>query len=237
MPVQSHDSSRLIETACSSHGGLDAWSKVASFHGSFRALGGAIPFLKGLAATFDRPTTFSVYPHERRTVFHDYPSLDRETAFDGTTSPARMIVSAPRAPQSEQPNYRRRFQGIAKWRRWNPTDAAYFFGYALLTYFSVPFMLKDCEVLKVRRNAITVRLPPHLESHCQVQRFWFDPQGMITRHDYCADVLGKVFRGAHYSADFADVQGIKLARARRVVPRLGIVPFPFTVLSAALAFD
>jgi hypothetical protein len=147
-----------------------------------------------------------------------------------------MLVSSG-GEQAELPNYRRRFHGVDKWRRWNPTDAAYFFGYALLTYFSVPFMLKDCEILRSRRNAITVRLPAGIESHCPVQTFWFSPDGMITRHDYAAEILGTIFQGAHYSTDFKDVQGVKLAQTRRAVPRLGVVPLPLTVLSAALSFD
>jgi hypothetical protein len=148
-----------------------------------------------------------------------------------------MVISSPGERQLELPNYRSRFHGFAKWRRWTPTDAAYFFGYSLLTYFSVPFVLKDCKILRAGRNAITVRLVPALESHCQVQTFWFDPQGMLTRHDYAAEILGRIFHGAHYSTDFTDVQGVKLARIRRVVPRLGVVPLPIAVLSAALAFD
>src|SRR3954468_15898940 len=226
MSLPPEDSSRLIEVACSSHGGLDAWSKVQSFQGSFRRLGGAILVIKGLGATFDMPTDFSVYPHERRTVFHRYPSSGHETTFDGTAAPARMLISSGGERPLELPNYRRRFHGFAKWRRWRPTDAAYFFGYSLLTYFSVPFILKDCEVLRARRNAVTVRLGPRLESHCQVQTFWFDSQGMLTRHDYAAEILGRMFHGAHYSKDFTHVQGVKLARARRVVPRLGIAPLP-----------
>lgn len=235
MASSSQHSSRLIEAACSSHGGLDAWLRVKSFEGSFRRLGGPIPILKGLGATFECPSDFSVYPHERRTVFHNYPGVGHETAFDGTTTPVRMLVTVPSDERSEHPNYRQRFHGLGKWRRWNSTDAGYFFGYALLTYFSVPFILRDCEIVGARTNAITVRFPSSLESHCQVQTFWFSSRGMITRHDYCAEILGKIFTGAHYSDDFADVQGVKLAQTRRAVARLGRVPLPFTVLSAKLS--
>jgi hypothetical protein len=237
MAFSSQHSSRLIDAACASHGGLEAWRKVDSFRGSFRQLAGPIPVFKGLGATFDSPTDFSVYPHQRRTVFHNYPSVGHETTFDGSIEPVRMLVSMPGEERAAQPNYRSRFNGFAKWRRWDPTDAGYFFGYALLTYFSVPFILRDCEVLRASKDAVTVRFPSSLESHCQVQTFWFSAQGMITRHDYSADILGKIFTGAHYSANFADVQGVKLARTRRAVARLGRFPLPFTVLSATLSFD
>jgi hypothetical protein len=237
MPTRSLDASHLIDAACSFHGGLDAWLNVNAFQGSFRRLRGAIPMLKGLGVTFHMPSTFSVYPHQQRTVFHNFPSVDHETTFDGTTSPVRLLVTSPHE-ERELPNYRERFRGFAKWRRWSSADAAYFFGYALLTYFSVPFMLKDCAILRTTKTSVTVRFPSAFESHCQVQTFWFGSEGMLARHDYTADILGQVFRGAHYSADFKDVQGVKLAQTRRVVPRVGIVPLlPFTALSAALSFD
>ncbi len=231
------DSSELLELACAAHGGLDTWLNVHAFHGSCRHLGGAIPLFKGLGTTFDAPGAFSVYPHERRTVFHDYPKAHCKLTFDTATSPARILVSSPFDQQTVLPRYRDRFLGLAKWRRWTPTDAAYFFGYALLTYFSVPFILTDCDVLRCNRNAITVRFPLEIESHCQVQTFWFAANGTLTRHDYTADILGSVFRGAHYSSDYVDVQGVKLAQTRRVVPRVAIVPLPLTVLSAALSFN
>ncbi len=236
MALASGMSVPLIGAACSSHGGLDAWSKVRSLEGRFSRLGGPIPIFKGIGATFEMPTAFSVHPHERKTVFHDYPRLGRTTVFDGTTAPVRMLVFTQDGERAELTDYRRRFRGIGKWRRWNSTDAAYFFGYALLTYFSVPFLLKDCEVLRARKDAVTVRLPLMFESHCEVQTFWFDSNGLIVRHDYSAEILGKVFSGAHYSSDFAEVQGLKLARARRVVPRLGLLPLPLTMLSATLSF-
>jgi hypothetical protein len=229
--------SPLIEAACSSHGGLNAWSKVESFNGRFSRLGGPIPLFKGMGATFEMPTAFSVHPHERKTVFHDYPHRGRRTVFDGSTAPVRMLVFTPNQERSELPDYRQRFRGLGKWRRWNSTDAAYFFGYALLTYFSVPFLLRDCEVLRAKKDSVTVRFPATFESHCEVQTFWFDSNGLIARHDYSAEILGKVFSGAHYSADFTEVQGLQLAQARRVVPRLGSLPLPVTVLSATLAFD
>lgn len=124
MPARLVGPSTLIEAACSSHGGLDAWLKVRSFEGAFRKLDGPIPIFKGIGATFDRPSAFSVYPHQRKAVFHNYPSVERETTFDGTISPARMLVVSRRAPRVELPNYRARFHGLTKWRRWSPTDAA-----------------------------------------------------------------------------------------------------------------
>lgn len=237
MAASSLRSLRLIEDACSSHGGLETWLRVESFDGSFRRLGGPIPSFKGLGATFETPTNFSVYPRQRKTVFRDYPNVGYETAFDGSTTPARMLISGPGADRSELRNYRRRFQGLAKWRRWNSTDAGYFFGYALLTYFSVPFILRDCEILEMRGNAVTVRFPSTFESHSRLQTFWFGSDGRIARHDYCAEILGKIFTGAHYSTDYTDVRGVKLARKRRVVARLGRLPLPFAVLSAMLSFD
>jgi|GEM_PF-168825 len=55
MLLQLSNSSRVIEAACESHGGLEAWLNVHSFRGSFRKLSGAIPVFKGLGKTFDMP--------------------------------------------------------------------------------------------------------------------------------------------------------------------------------------
>jgi hypothetical protein len=41
---------------------------------------------------------------------------------------------------------------VAKYRRWSPIDALYFFGYALWHYHVLPFALAEAQFLRVLRR-------------------------------------------------------------------------------------
>lgn len=226
----------LITASCESHGGMSQWLSTETICGSFTSLGGSIPRLKGLGFSFTAPGAFSVHPHKQRVVFGDYPTVGDRVAFQGAAGGASMTLTPATGEQTSYPKYRQRFRGVRKWRLWGPLDAAYFFGYALLTYYSVPFILSRCEIVGVHPARVTVRFPDEFETHCQAQSFWFDSKHLLTRQDYTADVLGSVFRGAHHSNDFVEVNGLTLARSRQVCVRLGRVSLPLVVLSATLSF-
>jgi hypothetical protein len=228
----------LIDASCESHGGLARWRSVEAIAGTVLALGGPIPRMKGLGLTFPAARSFRVHPHEQRVVFADYPSAGDRVIFQGGPDGASMALQVDGGAPSWHAHYRAEFAGLRKWRFWAPLDAGYFFGYALLTYLSVPFMLGRCDVAAWDERSVTVRFPADFDTHCRTQTFWFGSGALIVRHDYTADVLGSAFHGAHFSSDFAAVGGLKVARTRRVRPRLGRnIVLPVTVLAARLSFD
>lgn len=227
----------LIERACAAHGGIETWERTMRITGSIRSLGGPIPRLKGLGVTYEAPGRFRVHPHEHSVEFLGFPGPEEQTVFcyrGGHAGIARRHRNA----ETFTARFRERFLGLRKWRLWGPEEVAYFLGYALLTYVSVPFLLRELRVLRADESSVTVRFPESFESHCAVQRFEIGTGDLIARHDYTADILGAVFHGAHLSSDYVSADGLMLARKRRVTPRvLGRVRLPIAVLSADLAFD
>ncbi len=135
----------------------------------------------------------------------------------------------------ESKEHRRTFTGLAKYRRWSVLDALYFFGYALWHYHVLPFTLSDAQLLRILKRhgepeGIDVLFPPHVQTHCQRQQFYFGADGRIVRHDYVADVIGAWARGAHFWERYERSNGLLIARRRRVVGRVGRRPTPLSVL-------
>ena len=117
---------------------------------------------------------------------------------------------------------------------WGPLDALYFFGYALANYFSLPFLLASTRLVRMRPNGVVVDFPSGFDTHSRRQAFHFDRSGLLYRHDYTASVVGFWATGSHFSTDYADIDGLWLARRRRVRARLGRLATPIPVLHARL---
>jgi hypothetical protein len=102
--------------------------------------------------------------------------------------------------------------------------------------------LRDAEPLALRRTgrpgrdddgfALTVRFPPSLHTHSPVQTVYFALDGLIVRHDYAADIVGRLARGAHFWRDYVTVEGLPIASRRTVYARLGRLPLPLVALDA-----
>jgi hypothetical protein len=99
---------------------------------------------------------------------------------------------------------------------WYPEHVAYFFGYAWTNYLSLPFLLPDLELVAAQvrgaRHSYCVRFPEGAHTHSPLQR--------------CA----------HYSWDYTNYRGIRLAGRRSARPRLGPFALPLNGIGARLAF-
>ncbi len=219
----------LIARAIARHGG-ERWSQIERLTLRPRALSGLVPWMKGNGRTFGLPARAELEPQRARATFFDYPRAGEVGIFDAGR------VALGEAPPAER---RARYRGFRKWRRWQPLDALYFFGYALTHYHAMPWTLRDAEPLALRRTgqddgsfALTVRFPPSVHTHCPVQTVYFAADGLIVRHDYVADIAGAWARGAHFWRDYLTVGGIPLATRRTVYARLGRRPLPIVALDA-----
>jgi hypothetical protein len=72
------------------------------------------------------------------------------------------------------------------WHAWDTLDLMYFLGYAFWNYFSLPYQLTrdDIDWREVRPGVLEAHYPPELPVHSRVQRFYFDPDGLLVRNDY-----------------------------------------------------
>lgn len=227
----------LLDRAVERHGGWAAWEALRSLTLTMRHLSGLVPSVKGLRRTFPQPGRAEVFPREYRAVFHDYPTAGQRGVFQGG---AVQVLGADGAVVASMPDHRRSFRGLRKWRRWSPADALYFFGYAITHYHGLPFTLVEARPIRIRRvrcdgralTGVDVELPATLHTHCRRQSFYFDDEGLLRRHDYVADIVGWMARGAHLWRDFTSAHGIPIPRERHVVARLGRTTTPIVALHA-----
>ena len=229
----------LLERAVARHGGWAAWEALDRVTLEMRALSGLVPAMKGVGRTFPRPSRIDVYPRAFRAVFHDYPAIGQRGVFDAG---AVQLLDGNGAAVAANADHRRSFRGLRKWRRWSPADALYFFGYAVTHYHSLPFTLREGRPLRMCRvrcdgkelTGVDVELPAALHTHSRRQSFYFDDTGLLRRHDYVADIVGWMVRGAHLWRDFTSAHGIQIPRERHVVARIGRAATPLVALYARL---
>ena len=126
---------------------------------------------------------------------------------------------------SERAEPRAAFRGHTAETAWDELHVAYFSGYALWTYLTIPF-------LYTYPGFVTEELPPWSEtgklggflkatfpadvaSHAREQVSYFGPDGLLRRHEYTVEVLGGS-TGLNYAADYQTVGGIVVPVTRRV---------------------
>jgi hypothetical protein len=222
----------VIQRACERHGGEKRWRQL-ELGLQVRALSGLIPTMKGVGKTFPTPGRILIRPASGTAVFRDYPAPGTHAHFDRG---AIWLEDAGGRRHSGTASHRASFAGWRKWRRWQPLDALYFFGYAVTHYHALPFTLPEGRLVRHRSgqqgDVLTIDLPASLHTHCRRQTFHFDAEGLIQRHDYVADIVGWWARGAHLWRDYTVVGGFPVARTRHVVPRLGRLTLPATALHA-----
>ncbi len=225
----------VLDRACERHGGVEAWRALNRIDGDVVQASGAIPLLKGAAQGRCRMERVIVEPHASRATIRfrsgQELTFDRGDVIDG---------------EARHTAFRRNFSGLfKKLRPWGPRETAYFFGYALTHYLSLPFSLHpDVDTPRPvtlrgvgsRRGLdwIEAEYPRGSDTHSRRERFWFDATGLLVRHDYHAEIMGPGFHGAHHSSDYTVKDGVLVAQRRRVTFRLGKWSTPVPVLDARI---
>jgi hypothetical protein len=118
---------------------MDQWHRVTAVTLPFRNGSGLLLRLKGYGQTFPAPSEFEVHPHNGVAIFHRYPDDHHRGRFEAGNVTIEPVDGGDAVVASR--DHRRTFDGLAKYRRWSPLDALYFFGYALCHYHVLPFTL------------------------------------------------------------------------------------------------
>jgi len=224
----------ILSRVIDAYGGLALWRKLKCVVLQIDSLGGPLPVAKGLGRTFFQPSIVTVDPSHWRVEFHDFPRTGERAIFSNGTL---QFVNPAGTLTMNRSRYRETFRRLRKYRRWSHADAAYFFGYALATYLSVPFILPEYAI-NVREWKDGVRVAAHfpeaLDTHSADQVFWFDREGLLVRHDYRAEVVGWWAAGAHFTSGYCTIAGLPVATRRHVYARLFRAVTPIPVLSTTL---
>ena len=213
----------LLTKVIDAHGGLErcrSYNKVEATIVS----GGGFFALKGVLQDANS-RRMTVWLHEERSSVTPYGAPDQRTLFtpdriaieklDGT------IVVERRMPRDS-------FAGHQMHTPWDPLHRAYFNGEALWTYLTTPFAfamdgfrveeIAPWQEGKETWRVLRVYFPGSIETHCQVQDFFFDEKFDLRRHDYSVNIAGG-FPAAQLMLEYTEANGVRLPSKRRAYTR------------------
>jgi len=207
----------LIKSSIEAHGGLAQWNQIRQISANFAAGGPAFK-QRGQEAFTQIPMRVTVDTREQRTIFGPFLAPGQCAVYE----PDRTTVETVDGTLLEElKNPRDSFKGPP----WSATQLAYFAGYAIWMYLTVPFSLLsdgiECEETQPWEEggetwrALKVTFPKSYVTHSTEQTLYFDAKGLIRRHDYTVDVSGGA-KAAHYLYDHRTFDGIVFPTKRRV---------------------
>jgi len=205
------------------HGGRVRWQRHDKL-GADLVQGGLLWSIKGQAGVLDR-TRVTVDLKTVRASHHPFGSSERRSVFE----PDRVALLYGDGETGEEllaP--RNSFAGHLLETPWSELQLAYFAGCAMWTYLNTPFLLDlpgvHSEEIGVWSEAgenwrrLRVTFPDGFATHSKVQTLYVDADGLLKRHDYDVEIAGNT-PGAHYIADYVEVDGIAIPTKRRIFPR------------------
>jgi hypothetical protein len=213
----------LLATVLDAHGGAERWHRFDRVAASVVS-GGVLWAMKGIALdSAPRRMTSGFTRQWTRTEPFGDPDWHM------TYQPERVVITTAAGDTiAEQLAPRETFDGHGWETAWTPLQLAYFNGYAMWTYYNLPFLLGEpgVETAEIPAVALDGRMlrglraefSPGIHTHSPAQQFYFDEDGLLRRHDYAVDVAGGT-RAAHFVSGYVDVQGLRLPTRRRVYLR------------------
>jgi hypothetical protein len=219
----------LAEKMIKAHGGLAAWEQAESVEFKLRG-GGLLLASKRQPGKMDN-VTITVPTTGQKTVVAPYPEPGKRGVFE--SGRVRIEDDAGQVLE-ERDDPRPLFRRMSRQLRWDDLDLLYFSGYALWNYISVPFVLlrEGYKLEQAKENALKVTFPEGVHTHCKTQRFLLDENGLLQRHLYTAEPVGRWARSVHVASEHREFDGLVFPTKRRVYPRglFGVrVPFPVLV--------
>ena len=215
--------SELLDRVLEAHGGIERWRQFRRVEASITS-SGALWDMKGLKQD-SQSRRMAVWLHEQRASVMPFGAPDQRTAY----SPGRIAVETSEGRVvAERLDPRSSFLGHGETTPWDPLHRAYFNGYALWSYLTMPFLFCLPGVLAEeiepwqegaeRWRRLRVRFPEDVATHCQVQDFYFGDDFLLRRHDYTVDVSGGI-PAAQYVHDYISASGLLMPSKRRAYRR------------------
>ncbi|MFL6707624.1 MAG: hypothetical protein ACJ8HI_05390 [Massilia sp.] len=214
---------KLLEHAIAAHGGMARWNKF-SVMTAHLTQGGIIWPLKRKAGMLDE-VDITIKLHQPWTSHSPFGAPERHTS----VAPGRVAIEQKVGTVIEETSdARASFAGHALDTPWTDLQLAYFVGYAIWNYFTMPFTLARpgfvlTELAPWQEAGQTWRrlqasFPAGLDTHSPVQTFYFSENGLLRRHDYQVDISGGA-PAVHYLSGHEDVQGITVPTVHRIYVR------------------
>jgi hypothetical protein len=218
--------SALLDEVLTAHGGAERWQSVSTITARGR-LEGLLP--KRFAGNKLSNFTFQVQVAEQHTVLHDFPHAGKRAVFDRGDV---RIESHDGEQFDTRTDPRSAFFGLSGIRRnvhWDPLDVAYFAGYASWNYLTAALLLTRDDIAVTEGEPwqesgqiwrrLQATFPAQIDTHCRQQTFYVDTDGLIRRHDFVAEPVGKWAKAALFCDQHRQFDGLIFPTRRRVLPR------------------
>ena len=214
---------QLLNEIIEAHGGMARWESFTTLSAHL-SQGGILWPLKGKGGMLDE-VDIKIQLHRPWTSHHPFGAPQRRTA----VTPERVAIGdSDGAVLEEMLDPRASFAGHQLDTPWSDAQLAYFVGYAIWNYFTMPFtlampgfeleQLPDWQEGGQTLRRLQVTFPPQLATHCPVQTFYFSEDGLLRRHDYQVDIGGGA-PAVHYLSQHVQVQGITIPTRHRIYVR------------------
>jgi hypothetical protein len=215
----------LLERAIAAHGGAELWAGAREI--SAQISSGGFAFAAKLQGSAVRGVEVRVSTEGQHVTFSPFPRAGQRGVFEADGSVRIETDTGEVLERREHP--RSRFGDLRHKLWWDRLDILYFGCYAMWTYVSAPFVFarEDYAVRELEPwrehgeqwRRLAVRFPAGVHTHCAEQVFHIDSSGLIRRHDYTAEPIGRWARAAHYCHEHTPFDGLVLPVRRRVFPR------------------
>jgi hypothetical protein len=210
----------LLALALDAHGGLEHWNAFTSLTAQVSIAGAIWDVKQQPGLLLDK--SFEISTHDERVTITPFGGPDRRSAF---MPDCLSIEDLTGVPKEQRDDPERLFVGQTQETPWDKFHVAYFASEALWTYLTLPFLytydgFDTEEIEEWHENGevwrrLKVTFPDYIASHTREQITHFGPDGLMRRHDYTVDILGGA-RGANYTTNYRDFQGIKMPTTRRI---------------------
>jgi hypothetical protein len=205
---------QLLDQVIEAHGGIARWKSFNTLTAHLKQ-GGILWPMKGKGGMLD-DVDIEIRLHQPWTSHAPFGNPQRRTA---VTPERALIETLDGALVEELASPRASFAGHQLDTPWSDLQLAYFAGYAIWNYFTMPFTLATAgfavaELPAWREDGqswrrLQVTFPEHVATHSPVQTFYFSADGLLRRHDYEVAIGGGA-PAVHYLSDHVTVQGITL---------------------------
>lgn len=147
MTAQNH---QLLDQVLIAHGGLERWNHFGKVRATI-VTGGSLWGMKGLTQD-NAPRQMTVWLDEQRASVMPFGGPDQRTAY----TPDRIAIETTEGKViAERSAPRESFRGHGETTPWDPLQRAYFNGYALWSYLTMPFLFTLPGVLTARPTGMT----------------------------------------------------------------------------------
>ena len=231
----------LVSEILDAHGGVQRWRKFTQVSAQV-VTGGFLWGMKGVPID-DAPRRMTSTFREQRTRTEPFG----EAGWHMIYTPERVaVLTADDSIVAAQEQPRATFVGHGWETPWTPLQLAYFNGYAMWTYYNLPFLLDEPGVEShelppltmngERLRGLRVQFEPRIHTHSAQQDLYFDAGRLLRRHDYQVAVAGGG-RATHLISNYVNVDGLLFPTCRRVHLRSedGSFDTTKTVVSVALS--